>query len=141
MGKSPLNVEWRFKINDKSDFFTIKGSSHSIPQESVNSFFIPAFNMKTEGFINNIHFNYGGNNQTASGDFMMKYDNFIIEILKEDGKEKIDVLSWIANVFVKKSSKGNEITKHVDEVKRDETKSFWNYFWNCIQSGLVKVLL
>lgn len=141
MEESPLRVEWRFKINDTNDFFTIKGSSHSIPQEAINSFFIPAFNMKTEGFINDIYFNYSGNRETASGDFMIKYDNFIIEVLKEDRREEAGVLSWIANIFVKKSSKGNEITKHVDEVKRDETKSFWNYFWNCIQSGLVKVLI
>lgn len=141
MGKSPISVEWQFRINDKRDNFRIRGKSSDIPEESINSFFIPAFNVKTEGTVNELYFNFGGNNDMAAGDFQIDHENFEVQVLKKNGKEKKGFLSWVANIFVKKGNKGESLIKHVKEVKRDKTKSFWNYFWSCIQAGLTKTMI
>ncbi|RAV30172.1 AsmA family protein [Sinomicrobium soli] len=141
MGKSPLSVHWSFRVNDPSDTFTISGKSSGIPSESINSFFVPAFHTKTQGEVNQLYFNFGGDLHTASGDFQIKFSNFTVEVLRKDGKEKRGFLTWIANIFVRESSEGQDIAKHVDKVERDKTKSFWNYFWSCIEAGLAKTLI
>ncbi|MGS2760816.1 hypothetical protein [Sinomicrobium sp. M5D2P9] len=141
MGKSPLSVHWEFRINDPADVFRISGKGFDIQQQSINSFFIPAFNIKTEGTVNEIYFNFGGNQNVASGDFQIDHDNFTVEVLKKNGEEKSGFLSWVANILVKKGDKGEKITEHVKEVERDKTKSFWNYFWSCIEAGLAKTIL
>lgn len=141
MGKSPLSVHWKFHINDPTDVFRISGKGFDIAQESINSFFIPAFNVKTKGTVNEVYFNFGGNNTTASGDFQIDHEGFTVEVLKKNGKEKSGFLSWVANIFVKKGNKGEQVVKHIEEVERDKTKSFWNYFWSCIEAGLAKTII
>ncbi|MGS2741073.1 hypothetical protein [Sinomicrobium sp. M5D2P17] len=141
MGKSPLSVHWEFRVNDPEDVFRISGKGFDISQQSINSFFIPAFNVKTEGTVDEVYFNYEGNNNVANGDFQIDHENFTVEVLKKDGKEKSGFLSWVANIFVKKGDKGEQVAEHVKEVERDKTKSFWNYFWSCIEAGLAKTIL
>ena len=142
MGKSPIQVDWGFKVNNPNDVFTISGSSHNIPQESINSFFVPAMSIKTQGEVNDLYFNFRGNSVQASGDLGIDYENFKIEVLKKGSSEKKGFMSFLANLAVKKNSKKNGSTeKHVDAVERDPTKSFWNYFWVCIEAGLRKSII
>lgn len=142
MGKSPIQVDWRFKVNNPNDVFTISGISHNIPQESINSFFVPAMSIKTRGEVNDLYFNFRGNSLQASGDLSIGYENFKIEVLKKGSSEKKGLMSFLANLAIKKNSKKNGSTeKHVDAVERDATKSFWNYFWLCIEAGLRKALI
>ena len=142
MGKSPLDVQWNFKVNDTTDYFTIKGSSFSIPPPSINSFFKPAFNMRATGSgIEEVYFNFSGNSNQARGQLKLVYDKFKVEVLQKDGKKKNTILSIAANLLVNKKPKDGSITEHVEGVKRDKTKSFWNYFWSCLQAGLKKSLI
>ena len=66
---------------------------------------------------------------------------FKLHVLKKDRERKNKVLSFLANIVVKNSSKNGGISKNVGEVKRDKTKSFWNYFWSCLEAGLKKVFI
>ncbi|WP_461534272.1 hypothetical protein [Sinomicrobium sp.] len=141
MGQSPLSVQWAFRVNDTLDTFTIKGRGTNITSESINSFFLPAFNMKAQGVVDHLYFNFGGDANTASGDFQIKYENFAVEVLRKNGKEKKKILSWMANIIVKESSGSQDISKHVKKVNRDHSKSFWNYFWSCIEAGLGKTMI
>jgi hypothetical protein len=141
MGKSKLNFNWDFKVNDTLDRFTVRGSSYRIPDTSVNSFFTPAFNVEAEGAIDEVYYNFGGNRNVASGDVKLNYEKFKLRILKKDGKRKDKILSFLANIVVKNSSKSGGVSKNIGQVKRDKTKSFWNYFWSCLQSGLKKIFI
>ncbi len=142
MGKSPIHVDWSFEVNNPNDVFTISGNSYNIPQESINSFFVPAFGMKTYGQVNELYFNFRGSSTQASGDLSIDYEDFKVEVLKKGSSEKNGIMSFLANIAVKKNSKKNgETEKQVEAVKRDPTKSFWNYFWKCIEAGLRKALI
>lgn len=138
MGKSPLKVNWKFKVNQPDDHFKINGYSSGIPPESMNSFFTPAFHMKAEGSIQEVYFNFIGNADAAGGDVRLSYKDFKIEVLKKNGKEKNKFLSFVANIFVRSNTQKGKESQHVSNVKRDKTKSFWNYFWTCIFAGLKK---
>ncbi|WP_162984931.1 AsmA family protein [Mesonia aquimarina] len=142
MGKSPLKVNWNFKVNDTLDRFNINGRSFNIPASSMNAFFVPAFNMKTTGDgVEEVYFNFSGNYNEAGGELKLAYRNFKVEVLQKDGQKKNSLLSLLANVIVKKNPKNGEITKRVQNVKRDKTKSFWNYFWSCLEAGLKKAFI
>jgi len=142
MGKSNFDVDWDFKINDKNDVFTIKGQTFNIPESSINSFFVPAFGMRTEGEVSELYFNFRGNATQASGELQIAYENFKVEVLKKDSDDKNTILSALANLIVKKNSKKNgETTKNPKAVQRDQTKSFWNYFWKCLEAGLREALM
>lgn len=142
MGKSPLNVHWAFQVDNENDVFTIRGEGFHIPKESINSFFVPAFNMKTYGQVNELYFNFKGNAVQASGDLKIDYQDFKVEVLKKGSSQKNGLMSMLANIAVKKNSKKNgETEKQVEAVKRDPAKSFWNYFWKCIEAGLREALI
>lgn len=143
MGKSPLSVQWRFHVNNPDDSFRITGAGHNISPQQLNSFFVPAFNMKAEGDpIQDLYFDFYGNKYTANGNFKMVYDNVKIKVLKNDNKKSVNKLvTFVANLFVKSENKARENDVEVEKVERDPTKSFWNYFWNCIMEGLKKTVI
>lgn len=143
MGASPLSVEWSFHINNPDDTFRITGESHRIPPKFINTFLQPAFNMQAEGTgIKDLYFNFSGNRYTANGNIKMVYDDLKIKVLKNDNKKSVNKLvTFVANLFVKSENKARENDVEVEKVERDPTKSFWNYFWNCIMEGLKKTVI
>ncbi|MGO1585340.1 hypothetical protein [Mesonia sp.] len=141
MGKSTLNFNWNFKVNDTLDRFRVRGSAYRVSDASVNSFFTPAFNVEAEGEMDEIYYNFGGDRNVASGDLKLIYEKLKFHVLKKDRQRKDKILSFIANIVVKNSSKNGGVSKNVGSVKRDKTKSFWNYFWSCLQSGLKKIFI
>lgn len=142
MGTSPLKVGWEFKINDLADHFRIYGSSYNIPPRAINSFLIPAFNIRTKGKgIEALYFNFSGNKNTANGDFKMIYDNLKIEVLKNDTGKKRGFLSFVGNLVMHKKRTKDKDAVQVSHVERDKTKSFWNYLWKCIFTGLSETLV
>jgi hypothetical protein len=142
MGKSNFEVDWRFKVNNEKDLFTIKGSAFNIPESSINSFFVPAFGMRTEGSVSKLYFNYKGNPTYARGETQLEYQNFKVEVLKKNSEESNRFLSAVANLVVNKNSKKTGMRSvQVEKVERNQTKSFWNYFWKCIEASLKKELI
>lgn len=140
MGTSKMDVDWVFQVNKPNDVFSMKGRVAQIPQSSMNSFFKPALNMKANGSIEKLYFNIHGNATEANADMRLTYDNFKIEVLRKNGKDKNKVLSFLANIFVSNHPTSGSKSASVSGVQRDHTKSFWNYFWLCIQAGLKKSL-
>jgi len=141
MGEAPLETQWQFAVNNPSDEFTIKGSSKNIPPETLNSFFTPAFNMKAEGEnISELEFDFSGDSETAGGIYKMVYEDFEVEVLDQEENES-KLLSFLANIFVKKDNNSNKDPVEVSDVERDKKRSFWNYFWNCIFEGLKETVI
>ncbi len=140
-GKSPLEMQWQFKVNDTTGRFRFRGNVLNVPPSSMNEFFIPAMNVKAKGSMQAVYYDFEGNRNTAHGKTKLVYDNFDLAVLKEDSKSESGILSFLANIIVNKSPKNGSITSQVESVKRDKTKSFWNYFWSCLEAGIKKSLL
>ena len=131
-------IDLRLSFVPDHERFYVSTYLNKIKDQSVNSFFEPAMNLKMDGQIYEIKTSISANNTKMSGDFNMAYDNLKIDVLKKDGS-KNGFLSTVGNIFVK----NNDVkeTVKINNLKRDKTKSFWNYIWSFHREGLKKVML
>ncbi|OAD45958.1 hypothetical protein [Polaribacter atrinae] len=140
MKYSPLDIEWIFDINNKNDNFRIKGSLFDVNSKNMSSFLLPTMNVKMDGYIDKMYFDFEGNDYTSNGKLNLDFKNFNIKVLDKD-KSKKKVLSWLANLFIKDSSKNGIVKVATENVERDRTKSFWNFFWKNVEKGLQNSLI
>ncbi|NJX15422.1 hypothetical protein [Tamlana crocina] len=139
MEGSPLQVQWHFKVQDSTDRFVFKADLGHITAASMNSFSEPNLNTRFNGELYQTFFTIDGNPKLSSIDLKIKYDNFKVSMLKEDGWEKKKFLSGLINWFISNDSKENEDGYrygHAEQVERDKTKSVFNFIWLSIRSGL-----
>lgn len=141
MNVSPMKVDWQFNVLDKMDRFTIKGTILNFPAEQLKPFTKPYMNVDVEGMLDEVYFNFAGNDLKSNGNFAIKYEDLNVTVYKKNSrKEKNKFLSAIGNLFVKKDS--DEKVKEVEvEVERIPEKSFYNFLWRNIGEGLKKTLL
>lgn len=141
MGSAPLNVEWNFNVVDPTDHFRIRGSFNNLSSSGINNLLEPAMNVKANGAISYLAFDFEGNDDQALGEMQLQYDDFSVEVLRKDGSEKSGFLSAIANLFVNRSTTNDDVTHSGLEVERVKHKSFWNYLWLCIREGAFESFL
>lgn len=141
MNNSPLKVNWKFNVMDRNDGFNIKGSLQKFDVEKIVAFTKPYMNVQTKGIIDQMHFDFTGNDTQVAGKFAVEYDDLEFKIFKKDNRKKKNKLAtFIAKVFVKKDT--DEKLKNVDvELERITEKSFYNFLWRSIAEGLKKVLI
>ncbi|MCG2461578.1 hypothetical protein K8352_12530 [Flavobacteriaceae bacterium F89] len=142
MGVSPVHLKWTFDTNSESDIFLISGSVQNFDPSTIDSFLKPKLKVKVDGHIDQIYFTATGNNSTATGDMVMKYEDFSFTVLHKDREETNKFLTTVGNLFVNDGSKSDgEGFRHGKiEVERITHKSFFNYLWVCVRSGLVSTL-
>lgn len=139
-GKFTPNSMIDFRLNFVPDHerFYISTFLKNIEDQAVNGFFEPAMNLKMDGRIDEIKTSISANNSTMSGDFKLTYDKLKIDVLQQDGS-KNGFLSTVGNIFVKNNDVKETIK--INDLKRDKTKSLWNYIWSFHLEGLKKVML
>jgi len=141
MKESPLHVDWVLNVMDKSDGFNIKGRILNFDAQKIIPFTKPYMNVTTKGVLNEVYFNFTGNDVNAKGDFAIKYDNLKVQIYRKNDREKVNkLLTALGNLFVKNDTKG-ELKSVEVELERIPEKSFYNFLWRSIAEGLKKILI
>lgn len=93
------------------------------------------------GTINSIDFNFSGNNTSAKGNMVMKYDGLKTDVLKRDKNtkeiKKRGLTSMAANMTATKSNPGEDgLRKVAPHFDRDINKSFLNLVWEILFTGM-----
>ncbi|MFA9195841.1 hypothetical protein AAGV33_15625 [Flavobacterium sp. FBOR7N2.3] len=142
MGEAPLTLNWTFDVNNSADEFTVNGSVSNLNAPVLNPFFQPNLNALAEGTLQQMYFNFYANNTVSKGEMKMKYDDFNFKILRKNSNKINKVLTTIGNIFIRKDSKEDpKDFRYGDiEAERDATKSFFNYLWINVKSGVVSTL-
>jgi hypothetical protein len=141
MNASPLDVNWRLNVMDKSDGFNINGTIANFDVSKIVPFTKPYMNVTTKGTIDQIRFNFTGNDLKDHGVFAVEYDDLKFTVFqKKNPKKKNKVLTFIGNLFVKNDTKDKLKSTEV-EVERIPEKSFYNFLWRSIAEGLKKILI
>jgi hypothetical protein len=141
MNDSRLNAVWTFNPMNRSEKFNIKGSLFSFDAKRMTPFVKPYLHATMEGNMKEVRFNFTGNDINATGDFGVKYDDLKVTLYNsETGKER-KVLNTVGNLLVKSSTKEKYNEVKIKPVVRNQDRSFFNFFWNCVLQGLKQSLL
>lgn len=134
-------IKQHFWINLKSPAgdFTFTGSAANIPFAELNSFFTPALHITFEqGVINSLDYRITANHKTAKGVLTLQYEDIDFSLLN-DKKEKKKILSELIDIFLvaENNIKGEKgFKKGVVDAGRDTRRSFFNFWWSAIQTGI-----
>ncbi|MDQ2862292.1 MAG: hypothetical protein M3R50_01355, partial [Bacteroidota bacterium] len=147
LNKIPLKGSFKFFLNSSSGNFAVEGHTTSQFDAMVlNKVSIPmALIRLRQGTINNMDFAFTGGDQSASGDFVMKYNDLKVDVLKID-KDSKDIskkgfTSLLANTLVKNDNPNNgNLRKETPHYDRDIQKSFFNLIWKTIFTGMKKTV-
>lgn len=139
MQQGDLVASWQFDIMDRSDRFNINGDLKNFPAPAMNPFLKPYLKVQASGKIDHMAFNFNGNNDTATGQYAMNFNNLKMTLFNKENKER-KLLSTAANMVVRSDTDG---FKKVDikPVDRTKEKSFFNYLWSCIMQGLKQTVI
>jgi len=141
MNASPLHANWRFNVMDRSDRFHINGTLTNFNTEMIEPFTKPYMNLETSGILDEVHFNFTGNDKRNTGNFSVKYDDLKLTIFRKKNPEKKNrFLTFLAKIFVKKNTKGRVKEAYV-EVERIPEKSFYNLLWRSAEKGLKEIIM
>jgi hypothetical protein len=142
MSTSLLKANWQFNVADPADALTFEGDLAHIDSDELNSFTVPNLRLKLEGEIQQTYFTINGNDINSQVDMQMKYDEFKIKLIKKNGREEKDLLSALANLFIKKNSNddGKLFRQGEGTVTRVQSKSFFNYLWLNVEKGMKSCL-
>ncbi|MEO6135190.1 MAG: hypothetical protein ABIP35_08560 [Ginsengibacter sp.] len=142
----PLKGNFKFFLNNDNGNFEVNGNISPFNALVLNKVSVPMALIKVrEGKINEIDFKLTGNNTSAKGDFVMKYDGLKINVLKRDKEskevKKRGLLTFVANIIVKNDNplKG-ELRKETPQYDRDIYKSFFNLIWKTVFDGMKKTV-
>ncbi len=141
MNDSRLVAVWTFNPMNRAEKFNIKGSIFSFDARKMTPFVRPYMHATVEGNMQEVRFNFTGNDLNASGDFGIKYDDLKVTLYNKDTGKVRKVLSTVGNFLVKSNTRDQYNEVRIETVTRNQDRSFFNFFWNCVQQGLKQTVL
>lgn len=142
--KIPLKGNFIFMMDDSDGRFRVNGKTGGFDADILNEVSIPmALIRLKQGHMNSLEFHFTGNNTSASGNVILKYNDLKVDVLKMD-KETNDIkkrgfLSLFANVIVKNDNPSDGELRNVKaHYERNIYKSFFNLVWKTLFDGLKK---
>ena len=142
LGSIPFKGNFKFLLNSTNGEFSTNGHLSGFDAQKLNKVSIPMALVKIKsGKINSIDFHFTGNNTGAKGSFVMKYEDFKVDVLKIDKNskdvKKKGLLSFVANTLVINNNPQNgKLREESPSFERDIYKSFFNLIWKTIFTGL-----
>ena len=146
LGEIPVKGQFIFYLTGNGGRFAANGHISGFDALALNKVAVPMALMRLNtGTINAIDFNFKGNDYSAKGDFVMKYDNLKVDVLKKDkdSKEikKKGLKSLLANVIVKNTNPENgNLREKAPSYDRNIHKSFFNLIWKTIFTGMKETI-
>ena len=142
LGSIPFKGNFKFLLNSKDGDFFVNGHVSAFDGSKLNKVAIPMALIKVKsGKINSMDFHFKGNNTSAKGSFVMKYEDLKVDVLKID-KDSRDIkkkglITFVANTLVKNNNPQNgKLREETPSYERNIYKSFFNLVWKTIFVGL-----
>jgi hypothetical protein len=146
MGAGKLTSQWKLPLDLADTSFTVTGSLGAMNTAVLNPLVEPLGMVSVKsGNINRLIFTIHGGNYRSTGKILFLYKDLHIKVLKKDKENNLkskNIESIIADAAIKSDNplKGNNRTGTID-FSRDTTKSFFNFLWKSVFSGVKKTVL
>ena len=136
-----------FNLHAPDGKFAVSGNFGNMSGSVLNEITLPMAMMRIDsGYVDDAEFNFTGNDFGTSGDFVMKYHDLRVSLLKKikgSGEiKKKHIMSLIANSILKDANPLNGNLRTIKlEHSRDPLKSFINLVWKTIFTGAKKTVM
>lgn len=142
MGEAPFQVTWIFKDPAQNDDFNTRGKLYDFNPTALNPFLRTNLSATMEGYVDELYFTIAGNKQLATGDLKMKYEDFKVNVLQNDLQGINKIITSVVDIFTKSGSEADADGYRYGSMQEepDLTKSFFNYQWNTVKSGLINTV-
>ena len=142
MGNGPLTLDWSFDPADKNNAFVARASLLDFDTRNISPFLRSNLTSEVRGRIDRMYFTISGHELESQGDMKMDYEEFEFFVLKKDRLGVNKLLTAVVNLFAKDGRKDDvDGFRHGEfKVKRNADKSFFNYLWINMKSGLVNTI-
>lgn len=139
-GKYTLKQHFWLNLASPVYAFTFTGSASGIPFQSLNSILTPTSNVALErGVIKSLNYRINADERKASGQLTLEYEDLDFSLLDEQKEKKKFVSELVDLLFVDEENTTDEKSFRKGEVHavRDSRRSFFNFWWSAVQSGLM----
>jgi len=146
MGVGKLTTQWKLPMNTTDTMFNITGNLGQMNTVVLNSLVEPlAMVSVKKGNVKKLDFTIHGGNYRSTGNILFFYNDLNISVLKKDKDDQLrsnSIESLLANAAIKNKNPvlGENRLGPID-CSRDTTKSFFNFLWKSVLSGVKKTVL
>lgn len=143
MSKGALQVVFRLNMASPQQAFAVKGRLGTLPISYVNEVLTPLVGVTAEGTVNELKFDFRGDQYDSEGTLDFDYSDLKISIFK-DNRDKSWLKSTFGNLLLKNSNNKDSGVKYKKgEIYfiRYQNKDFFNFLWNSLQVGLMDVVI
>ena len=143
MGEATMKINFQFNLKKPGDHFNVKGEMGSINGKKLNKMVENLLLVKIQSAdIHSASFHFIANDNQATGEMKMDYENLKIKVLKQEKGKEYKTFSFLANGLIHKNNlPGSPKYKTgIIHFIRDKNKALPNYLWKSIQSGLVSIV-
>ncbi len=143
MGEAKLNVNFQFDLDKTGDYFSVKGKLGKINGKKLNKMVENLLLVRIQSAdIHSVSFYFTANDNQATGEMKMDYENLKIKVLKQEKGKEYKTLSFLANGLILKNNipASPKYKTGIIHFNRDKNKALPNYLWKSIQSGLVSIV-
>ena len=134
---SDLKLFITYDLNGIPPNFDAKIEAQNIDAGTFSDLLKQSQKKEIEGRIQNLSTVFRSTNNLASGDFNLKASDIKVTLFNDKFKKK-KIVSFLANTII---SKDKDKSFQIENVQKKQTKSFWNYLWSFIKTGLKTALL
>lgn len=134
---SRVQLDLNYNLSSLDGDFSASIKAENVQAKSFSEILQQSMKTGISGQISTVNTAFKAVNQSASGNFEINARNIELSIYSKSGKKR-RFLSLMANKMV-----GDTVDQsfEIQAVKKDQTKSLWNFIWSYIKLGLKKSLL
>jgi len=145
MNNAKLKVDFKFPAPAKNVQTRVTGQVWPMPFHHLNSIVEPSTGVHIEsGEIKRLMFDFSYSDNISTGNLILDYENLKIKVFDRSTKRNKDIKSLLANTLIV-HEKNKPEQKHYRSGKiyfeRDKKKSFVNYWWKSVFSGIKSVVV
>jgi hypothetical protein len=134
---SHVHLDLNYNLLSSDGDFSTSIKAKNVQAKTFSEILKQSMKTSISGQISAVNTTFKAVNQSASGNFQINAQDVKLSIYSKSGKKR-RFLSLMANKMV---SDTIDQSFKIQAIKRDQTKSFWNFIWSYIKSGLKKSLL
>ena len=145
MGESLAKLKISFPASKSPDTIFFSGSLKNMNLNSFNTMLERNKQVRiNKGYLDELSFDAMGNNDFATGKMSFLYHDLNITVLKQEAEiaEERKFLSFLMNTFLRSNNPAGKKSPLIAEMgfERDKEKSFINYMWKTVLSGIAETI-